>query len=316
MKKNKRYYSMVKEGKTATLNIFGEITMYPFFENDVTLANLSKQLEALGDVSEIDVYINSPGGDVFEGVAIYNALKNHKAKVRTYCESLAASIASVIFMAGDERIMPEASMLMIHNAWGERVGNAKELRKYADDLDKITQLSVGVYSANSTLSEDEIQSMLDEEKWLFPDEALEYGFATAIDKSEKAGASQNAMMRLVEIVKAYRAQLENDEDGQEDNGEPENPADEPENPETGEPNTNTGEPEKDPEKAPQEPETGEGNPEDDPAGEPAGEPTGDDNSDDGKDPADNDGEENPEDENKQEEPAQKWSGFFNALIKL
>ena len=139
---NKNFFSLVKEKQTATLNIYGDITSIPFKEyGDVSAVNLSKQLEALGDVEQIDVHINSYGGEVAEGLAIYNALRRHKAKVRTYCDGFACSIASVIFMAGDERIMNESSLLMIHNAWTMAIGNSAELRKQADDLEKITQES-------------------------------------------------------------------------------------------------------------------------------------------------------------------------------
>ena len=160
----------------------------------------------MGDVEQINVYINSYGGEVAEGLAIYNALRRHKAKVTTYCDGFACSIASVIFMAGDERIMNEASLLMIHNAWTWAWGNAAELRKQADDLEKITQASVEAYKAHSSLSEEEIKNLMDNETWILPEEALSYGFATKIDKTEKEKASQNAFMKLFEIIKAYQAE--------------------------------------------------------------------------------------------------------------
>lgn len=207
----RKYFQLDKSGETAVLSIYGEITSIPWFEGDMSSAILSKQLEALGDVSQIDVYINSYGGEVAEGVAIYNALKRHKAKVITICDGFACSIASVIFMAGDERVMNEASMLMIHNAWTFAEGNAAELRKQADDLDKITQLSIETYKANSTLTEDEIVELMDAETWILPNEALEYGFATSIAKSEKSNASQNARLQLFNIVKAHQENHDADE---------------------------------------------------------------------------------------------------------
>lgn len=203
---SRKYYSMETTKETATINIYGDITSYPWIESDVSSYNLSKQLEELQDVEQIDVYINSYGGEVAEGLAIYNALKRHKAKVTTHCDGFACSIASVIFMAGDERIMPEASMLMIHNAWIWAAGNAKELRKQAEDLDKISQASVEAYKANSTLSEDEIKELMDNETWILPEEALEYGFATSVKKTEKEKANQNAMNLLFGIIKEHQKQ--------------------------------------------------------------------------------------------------------------
>ena len=139
----KKYYALETEGDHATINIFGDITSWPWLESDVSSYNLVQELDALQDTGQIDVYINSYGGEVAEGLAIYSALKRHKAKVITHCEGFACSVASVIFMAGDERVMSNASLLMIHNAWTYTQGNAQELRKEADDLDTITQAENG-----------------------------------------------------------------------------------------------------------------------------------------------------------------------------
>lgn len=132
---NKQYYSLQKSDNEANIVIYGNISSWSWNERNTSAYNLSKQLEDL-DVDFINIYINSYGGEVAEGLAIYNTLKRHKATVRTYCDGFACSIASVIFMAGDERIMSNASLLMIHNAWTNISGNANELRKQADDLEK------------------------------------------------------------------------------------------------------------------------------------------------------------------------------------
>ena len=265
---NKKYFSLERAEQTATLNIYGDITSWEWFDSDISAATLSKQLEAMGDVDQIDVYINSYGGEVAEGLAIYNALRRHKAKVTTYCDGFACSIASVVFMAGDERVMNEASLLMIHNAWTYAAGNAEELRKQAEDLDKITQASVEAYKAHSSLSEEEIKTLMDKETWILPSEAAEYGFATKIDKTENEKANQNSFMKLFEIIKAYQ-EAEEPEDGE---------AEEPEKTE------------------------------DDEAEEP--EKTDDDE---GEEEPSN----NPEkDEEDDENASQKWTGFFNALLKM
>lgn len=213
---NKRYFSMEQNGNVAELHIYGEITSFPWADGDVSSENLSRQLEKVKNVSAINVYINSYGGEVGEGLAIYNALKRHKAKVKTYCDGFAASIASVIFMAGDERVMNDSSLMMIHNAWSFVEGNAKELRKQADDLDKITQASVVAYKAHSDLTEDEIKALMDAETWILPEEAIEYGFATSIEKTEKKNASQNAKKSIVELVKKFRAAFDNETDGEDE----------------------------------------------------------------------------------------------------
>lgn len=223
---NRQYYQLTKANNAATINIYGDITSFPWCDGDVSATNLSRQLEELTDVNEISVYINSYGGEVAEGLAIYNALKRHKAKVKTYCDGFAASIASVIFMAGDERIMNDSSLLMIHNAWSFVQGNAKELRKQADDLDKITQASVVAYKAHSTLSEKEIVELMDNESWILPDEAMEYGFATAIEKTEQKNASQDARRSLLNIVKMAQQADSGGDGGEDDEDDEESPAEE------------------------------------------------------------------------------------------
>lgn len=228
---NKKYFSLERTNQAATINIYGDITSWDWFDGEISAATLSKQLEALGDVDQIDVYINSYGGEVAEGLAIYNALRRHKAKVTTYCDGFACSIASVVFMAGDERVMNEASLLMIHNAWTYAAGNAEELRKQAEDLDKITQASVEAYKAHSTLSEEEIKSLMDNETWILPKEAAEYGFATTIDKTETDKASQNAFMKLLDIIKTHQ-EAEGPDDEEIEEAEDDEEVEEPAEPET------------------------------------------------------------------------------------
>lgn len=199
----KRYFSLYQDtdAKSADIYIYGDITSYPWMENDVSSYNLSKELQELEDVEEINVYLNSYGGEVSEGLAIYNALKRHKAKVTTIADGFACSIASVIFAAGDERLMSDTSLLMIHNAWTIAGGDSQDLRKQADDLEKITQASINAYLAISNVEEDEIKEMMDVETWLGGSEALEMGFATGLVESEqKQVATQSIRDSLLQKV--------------------------------------------------------------------------------------------------------------------
>nr|DAN51843.1 MAG TPA: putative ATP dependent Clp protease [Caudoviricetes sp.] len=182
---------------------------------------LSKQLDELGDVSQINVHINSYGGEVAEGLAIYSALRRHKARVRTTCDGFACSIASVIFMAGDERLMSDASLLMIHNAWTSAWGvNAADLRKLADDMDTITSASKSAYMARVSITEDELTELMDAETWISPADAVDMGFATAIETFESGDkASQGARDSLMALVMAsveHRAAAKGDDDDQDD----------------------------------------------------------------------------------------------------
>ncbi len=202
----RKYYALETKGKEVDIYIFGDIVSWEWFESDVSSYTLSKELQELSpEVEIINVHINSYGGEVAEGLAIYNTLRQHKAKVKTYCDGFACSAASVVFMAGDERIMSNASLLMIHNAWCYAAGNANDLRKTADDIETITQASVNAYMESVNISEEELKALLDAETWLLPGEALEMGFATSIvgeTTTEKAAASaRKALFNLVKKVK-------------------------------------------------------------------------------------------------------------------
>lgn len=193
-----KYFSMDTVENEADITIYGDITSWPWLDSDVSSYNLSRQIKDL-DVDTINIRINSYGGEVSEGLAIYNALKQHKAKIKTFCDGFACSIASVIFMAGDERIMSNASLLMIHNPWTYTEGNAQELRKTAEDLDKMSQASVNAYLEHVNITEEEVKSLLDAETWLTPQEALDNGFATSIiGEAEQAKYSQSVRKHVVQ----------------------------------------------------------------------------------------------------------------------
>lgn len=193
----KKYYALEQEGNAASVTIYGDITSWPWLESDVSAYLLSKQIDGI-EADTIDVYINSYGGEVAEGLAIYNALKRHRAKVVTHCDGFACSAASVVFMAGDERIMGEASLLMIHNAWSYTSGNADDLRKAADDLDTISRAAAEAYRASVSIDDDTLDRMLAEESWIAPQDAVNMGFATGIEDYGKstvpAASARTAIM--------------------------------------------------------------------------------------------------------------------------
>lgn len=184
-KEPKKFFQLTqKDDSTADLYIFGDIEKWAYEpvgeQSGVTIVNQLKALTA----KNINVHINSYGGDVSEGLAIYNVLREHPAKVTTICDGFACSAASVVFMAGDERIMSPASLLMIHNAWTIAMGNAEALRKTADDIEIITQASIEAYKRAATISEGEIKALMDAETWILPKDAVSYGFATGIDDDD------------------------------------------------------------------------------------------------------------------------------------
>lgn len=197
-----KYFSLAQTGKTAEIFIFGDIVSWEMIESDVSSYTLAKSIAVLPpDVDQIDVHINSYGGDVAEGLAIYNVLRNHSAKIRTICDGFACSIASVVFMAGDERIINPASLLMIHNAWSFAAGNAAELRKQADDLDVITSASKAAYLTHINISEEDLTELMNNESWITPENALQMGFATAIAADGTTGkASQSARQEVFKLL--------------------------------------------------------------------------------------------------------------------
>lgn len=175
--------------KRAELLLYGDISDSSWFGDEVTPKQFKADLDALGDVAELDIYINSGGGDVFAGFAIYNMLKRHAAKKTVYVDGLAASIASVIAMAGDKIIMPENAMLMIHNAWTIAMGNKAKLRKIADEMDKIDGSLAGIYTARTGKPEADIVALLDAETWFTAQEAVDAGLADEIEAKKRLAAS-------------------------------------------------------------------------------------------------------------------------------
>ncbi|MEH8092793.1 ATP-dependent Clp protease proteolytic subunit [Gallibacterium anatis] len=181
----KSWYSIkASANQSAEVFIYDEIGMW-----GVSAQQFANELKEIGNVRQINLHIHSPGGDVFDGIAIYNLLKNHPANKTVYIDGLAASMASVIAMAGDEVIMPENAMLMIHKPWGIQGGDAEELRKYADLLDKVESTLLMAYTTKTGKSEDELAAMLAVETWLTGKECVELGFADKLAEPLVAMAS-------------------------------------------------------------------------------------------------------------------------------
>ncbi|WP_024985282.1 head maturation protease, ClpP-related [Brevibacillus borstelensis] len=188
----KKFWNLMKTSKnnSAELQIYGPVSEYSWWGDEVTPKAFRDELNALGDVEEIVVRLNSAGGDVFAGLHIYQLLKEHKAKVTVRVEGLAASIASIIACAGDTIIMPKGSMMMIHNPWTSVWGaEANDLRHTADVLDKIRDALVEVYAEKTGMEADEIKALMDAETWLTATDAVEKGFATEMEQEIQIAAS-------------------------------------------------------------------------------------------------------------------------------
>lgn len=171
------------------LLLYGEISSSSWWGDEVTPKQFKEDLDALGDIETLNIYVNSPGGDVFAGHAIRSMLKRNQATKVGYVDGLAASIASVILTACDTVIMPLNAMQMVHKAWTIAVGNADDMRKMADDMDKIDESIIAAYEEKTGLKKDKIIELMEAETWMTAEEAVEYGFADEIEEQKQVAAS-------------------------------------------------------------------------------------------------------------------------------
>ncbi len=150
----------------------------------MTAKKMAVKLQKVGN-QDIIININSPGGDVFDGIAIYSLLKSHKGKVTVNIIGLAASIASIVAMAGDEIYIADAGFLMIHNAWSIQVGNRHDMAKMAADLEPIDKSLNLVYSTRTGIPKAQIAKMMDAETWITAEDSIGMGFVDGIIQSDK-----------------------------------------------------------------------------------------------------------------------------------
>jgi len=172
----------------AELFLYDEISDGPWY--GISSEMVRESLDQI-NADEIDVHINSPGGEVDAGIAIYNLLKNSPAKINIHIDGIAASIASIISMAGDTITIAENGRMMIHNAWTIAAGDKHGMAKIQERLSKADTILVGTYASRTGLDAELIAEMMEEETWLLSDEAMEYGFVTAINENKKADAAKS-----------------------------------------------------------------------------------------------------------------------------
>ena len=198
----RNYWTVRNQGKGR-----GEILIYDqigegLFTEGMGAKRFAQDLKDLGPVAELDIRINSPGGSVFEGLAIFNLLKTHRANKTVYIDGIAASIASVIAMSGDDIIMPDNSTMFIHNPMGGSFGYSKDLRKTADELDKIKTAIITAYRRTG-LDDVRISQLMDEESLLLASEAKDLGFADTVTAAISMAASydKSTLQRKLALMK-------------------------------------------------------------------------------------------------------------------
>lgn len=170
------------------LYLYSEIASSSWYGDEVTPKQFKDDLAALGDISELDVFINSPGGDVFAGITIYHILKRHPANKTVHVDGIAASAASVVAMAGDHIVMPKAATMMIHNAWAMAVGNKADMRAMADTLERLDGQLADIYAARTGKDREQVAAWMDEERWMSGDEALADGFCDEVEENAQIAA--------------------------------------------------------------------------------------------------------------------------------
>lgn len=155
-------------------------------KSETSAESFREELSKYPDVKNINIYVNSLGGSVVEGNAIYAQLRRHPATVTAYVDGFACSEASVVCMAADKVVMPKNAVMMIHNMWITLSGNANELRKAADDLDTLNKAARQAYLTKSAgkITEDKLCELLDNETYLTAEECMEYGFADEYAEKE------------------------------------------------------------------------------------------------------------------------------------
>jgi ATP-dependent Clp protease protease subunit len=181
-------YRMLAKGDRGEIYLYGVIGG-DWFGEGVTAKQFADDLKKLGNVKTIDVRINSEGGDVFAGKAMYALLVEHKATVIVHIDGLAASAASFIAMAGNTIEIAEGAFVMIHNSWGFCVGGAEDMRRQADLLETVNGTIVDVYAARTKQDREKIKTWMDEETWMTAKEAVANGFADKQVDNLKVAAS-------------------------------------------------------------------------------------------------------------------------------
>jgi len=183
----------------------GEIYVYEAigegWYGGITAKSFSEAMQALGDIDALDIYINSPGGSVFDGIAIFNQIKRFDGEVIVYIDGIAASIASVIAMAGTEIRIADNGMMMIHDPWSMAFGTADDMRKMADSLDKVRDTILDTYVTRTGGDRKEISDLMAAETWMNASDAVEKGFATSKVEEKKLNTAEASVSTLLNKFK-------------------------------------------------------------------------------------------------------------------
>ena len=197
----KPFFQIATNNRTADIYIYGDICEWAYEDlGEQSAVTLSNQIKDL-DVDEINVHIDSYGGEIKEAWGMFNALRNHKAKINTFADGFVASAALFPFLAGDNRYASSVSAFYLHKVLGGGYGYADDLRKAADDIDFMTDTGVNAFVEVAGMDRETVEKLMADETWLTADQALEHGIVTAITKAEKSKtATQSARTAIVQKI--------------------------------------------------------------------------------------------------------------------
>lgn len=203
--KNKQFFAIQQLDRGADIYIFGDIVSYPWTDlGEASGMSIVNQIKNL-DVDEIRVHIDSYGGSVSEGWAIYNALRQHPAKIVAYGDGFVASAALFPFLAGDERIASSLSAYYFHQVMVAASGYASDLRAAADEAEKMTEIGINAFVERTGMDADQVRQLMQAETWMTPAQALDCGLATSITSDGALPIAQDAkravMQRVLQVDK-------------------------------------------------------------------------------------------------------------------
>lgn len=197
-------YQIRQQGRRADIYLYGSITKYPWAQGDKSAATLADEIKQI-DADEIHLHIDSLGGSVPEGWGMYNALRDHPARVTTYADGFVASAALYPFLAGDVRVASSVSAFYFHEAGTYAEGYAEDLRKAADQVALITDIGINAFVERTGQSKEYIAQLMKNETWVTPEEALRMGLATTITRAEDGqGYTQSVRDKLVQAARAFK----------------------------------------------------------------------------------------------------------------
>lgn len=221
MTTNKKFWEVKAEAnKIGSVYIYGGIYSYKWDDEDVTAKSFKEDLDALGDIDTLNIYINSPGGAVFQAQAIHTQLKRHKATKNVYIDGLAASAASFIAMAGDKVYMPKNASFMIHLPMTGTWGNVKDLQITIEMLNKVLEGMIAAYMSHTgdKLTRDKLVELLEAESWLTAQECYDYGFIDEIidEKQVAACADPEIINHFKNVPDRFRDAMKGGENTKDD----------------------------------------------------------------------------------------------------